>query len=225
MKKSGFLVFLLLSIQSCGVDSDVLEYSKDQINITLIFPEDDSECTEGIIVSDTQSELVFEWSDANDNSPYIVHLTNLVSSQTELIESNDTEVAIILDRGVAYSWYVTGKINSSSEIWSFYNEGPSLESTIPYPAIAISPVSGASISQTSTTVNLIWKSEDPDNDIVSYDLFFGEAKDPQLYGTDVTDTRFNDIPVEAGKTYYWKIITKDSISNKSTSEVFTFSVG
>ncbi|WP_282050976.1 hypothetical protein [Maribacter aquivivus] len=225
MKKSGFLIFLLLTIQSCGVDSDVLEYAKDQINITLIFPEDDSECTEGIIVSDTQSELVFEWSDENDNSPYIVHLTNLVSSQTELIESNDTDVAIILDRGVAYSWYVTGKINSSSEIWSFYNEGPGLESTIPYPAIAISPVSGASISQTSTTVNLIWKSEDPDNDIISYDLFFGEAKDPQLYGTDVTDTRFNDIPVEAGKTYYWKIITKDSIGNESTSEVFTFSVG
>ncbi|WP_282118142.1 hypothetical protein [Maribacter aquivivus] len=225
MKKSGFLIFLLLTIQSCGVDSDVLEYAKDQINITLIFPEDDSECTEGIIVSDTQSELVFEWSDENDNSPYIVHLTNLVSSQTELIESNDTDVAIILDRGVAYSWYVTGKINSSSEIWSFYNEGPGLESTIPYPAIAISPVSGASISQTSTTVNLIWKSEDPDNDIVSYDLFFGEVKDPQLYGTDVTDTRFNDIPVEAGKTYYWKIITKDSIGNESTSEVFTFSVG
>ncbi|WP_282075719.1 hypothetical protein [Maribacter aquivivus] len=225
MKKSGFLIFLLLTIQSCGVDSDVLEYAKDQINITLIFPEDDSECTEGIIVSDTQSELVFEWSDENDNSPYIVHLTNLVSSQTELIESNDTDVAIILDRGVAYSWYVTGKINSSSEIWSFYNEGPGLKSTIPYPAIAISPVSGASISQTSTTVNLIWKSEDPDNDIVSYDLFFGEVKDPQLYGTDVTDTRFNDIPVEAGKTYYWKIITKDSIGNESTSEVFTFSVG
>jgi hypothetical protein len=225
VKKSGFLVFLLLIIQSCGVDSDVLEYAKDQINITLIFPEDDSECTEGIIVSDTQSELVFEWSDENDNSPYIVHLTNLVSSQTELIESDNTDVAITLDRGVAYSWFVTGKINSSSEIWNFYNEGPGLVSSIPYPATAISPVSGASISQTSTSVNLIWKSEDPDDDIVSYDLFFGEAKDPQLYGTDVTETRFNDIPVEAGKIYYWKIITKDSIGNESTSEVFTFSVG
>ncbi|MDP5060845.1 MAG: hypothetical protein NWP64_02905 [Maribacter sp.] len=225
MKKSGFLVFLLLILQSCGVDSDVLEYAKDQINITLIFPEDDSECTEGIIVSDTQSELVFEWSDENDNSPYIVHLTSLVSSQTELIESDDTDVAITLDRGVAYSWFVTGKINSTSEIWNFYNEGPGLESSIPYPATAISPVSGASISQTSTSVNLIWNSEDPDDDIVSYDLFFGEAKDPQLYGTDVTETRFNDIPVEAEKIYYWKIITKDSIGNESTSEVFTFSVG
>jgi len=224
VKKNGFLVILLI-IQSCGVDSDVLEYAKDEINITLIFPEDNSECTEGIIVSDTQSELIFEWSDEIDNSPYTVHLTNVESSQTELIESDDTDVAITLDRGVAYSWFVTGKINSSSENWNFYNEGPGLKSSIPYPAIAISPVSGASISQTSTSVNLIWKSEDSDDDIISYNLFFGESKDPQLYGTDVTDTRFNDIPVEAGKTYYWKVVTKDSIANESTSEVFTFSVG
>tara|TARA_R110000868_G_scaffold304027_2_gene564534 strand:+ start:781 stop:1455 length:675 start_codon:yes stop_codon:yes gene_type:complete len=224
VKKNGFLVILLI-IQSCGVDSDVLEYAKDEINITLIFPEDNSECTEGIIVSDTQSELIFEWSDEIDNSPYTVHLTNVESSQTELIESDDTDVAITLDRGVAYSWFVTGKINSSSENWNFYNEGPGLKSSIPYPAIAISPVSGASISQTSTSVNLIWKSEDSDDDIISYNLFFGESKDPQLYGTDVKESRFNDIPVEAGKTYYWKVVTKDSIANESTSEVFTFSVG
>ena len=224
MKKNGFLVILLI-IQSCGVDSDVLEYAKDEINITLIFPEENSECTEGIIVSDTQSELIFEWSDEIDNSPYTVHLTNVESSQTELIESDDTDVAITLDRGVAYSWFVTGKINSSSENWNFYNEGPGLKSSIPYPAIAISPVSGASISQTSTSVNLIWKSEDSDDDIISYNLFFGESKDPQLYGTDVKESRFNDIPVEAGKTYYWKVVTKDSIANESTSEVFTFSVG
>ncbi|WP_339728395.1 hypothetical protein [Maribacter stanieri] len=224
MKKNGFLVILLI-IQSCGVDSDVLEYAKDEINITLIFPEDNSECTEGIIVSDTQSELIFEWSDEIDNSPYTVHLTNVESSQTELIASDDTDVGITLDRGVAYSWFVTGKINSSSENWNFYNEGPGLKSSIPYPAIAISPVSGASISQTSTSVNLIWKSEDSDDDIISYNLFFGESKDPQLYGTDVKESRFNDIPVEAGKTYYWKVVTKDSIANESTSEVFTFSVG
>ena len=225
MKKSGFLVFLFLLIQSCGVDSDVLEYANDEINITLIFPENDSECTEGVIVSETQSELVFKWEDNNDNGPYTVHLTNLLSSQTEFILSDATEVAITLDRGVAYSWYVTGKVNSSSEIWTFYNEGPGLESTIPYPATAISPVSGATISQTSTTVNLIWASEDPDNDIISYDLFFGEVKDPELYGTDLTETRFNDIPVEAGKVYYWKVVTKDSVGNESTSEVFNFSVG
>jgi len=41
----------------------------------------------------------------------------------------------------------------------------------------------------------------------------------------VSETRFDDIPIEAGKIYYWKIVTKDSVGNESTSEVFTFSVG
>tara|TARA_R110001583_G_scaffold41753_3_gene132779 strand:- start:17068 stop:17748 length:681 start_codon:yes stop_codon:yes gene_type:complete len=225
LKKVGFLIFVIIAIQSCGVDLDVLEYARKTINLSLVFPENDSDCTEGIIVSDTESELIFEWIDENNNDPYILHLTNISISQTELYESETTEVAIILERGATYSWYVTGKINSSSEIWSFYNEGPGLESTIPFPATAISPVSGASISQTSITVNLIWKSEDLDNDIVSHDLYFGEAKDPELFGTDIIETRFDDIPVEAGKTYYWKIVTKDSVGNESTSTIFFFSVG
>ncbi|MEH6748193.1 MAG: hypothetical protein V7670_15280 [Maribacter arcticus] len=225
MRKLGFLIILCLLTQSCGVDMDILEYAKKNINFTLIFPENDSDCTEGIIVSDTESELIFEWIDENNNAPYILHLTNISNSQTELYESETTEVAITLERGILYSWYVTGKINSSSEVWSFFNEGPGLESTIPFPATAISPISGASISQTSTAVNLIWKSEDLDNDIVGHDLYFGEVKDPELYGTDIIETRFDDIPVEAGKTYYWKIVTKDSVGNESTSTVFTFTVG
>ena len=58
MKNPNLVIFLILIIQSCGVDSEVLEYTPDQVNISLIFPENDSECTDGIIVSDTQSELI-----------------------------------------------------------------------------------------------------------------------------------------------------------------------
>ena len=225
MRKRVFLILTVFSIQSCGIDLDVLEYSQNSSNIVLLFPENEMECTEGIIISNTESELTFEWNDANFNSPYILHLTNISNGQTKMIESETTELAIILDRGISYSWYVTGTSNTSSEIWNFYNAGPGLESAIPLPAEAISPVSGASISQTSTSVNLIWKSEDSDEDIVGHDLYFGESTDPEIYSTDITETRINEIPVKAGKTYYWKIVTKDSIGNESTSAIFSFSVG
>ena len=225
MKKSFLILFLCACNYSCGPDLDILEYANNNVSINLFFPEKDSECTEGTIVSETQSELVFEWIDENNNGPYLVHLTNISNSKIEIFESEETTLAIILDRATAYSYYVTGKFNSSSEVWNFYNAGPGLESTIPLPATAISPVSGASISQTSTTVNLIWKSEDADNDIIGHDVYFGELKDPELYGTDIIETRLNDIPVESGKTYYWKIVTKDSIGNESTSPVFNFTVG
>ena len=227
IKKCLLLLFLIINAYSCGIDSDVLEINNSIKSIKLIFPENTSEVTDGMIISDTESELVFEWHNegiGNENL-YFLELKNLSNNEIIVYESDTVNISIILQRDVAYSWVVTGSLDNNSETWTFVNLGPWGTSEPPLAATAISPVSGASISQTSTTVNLIWKSEDPDNDIVSYDLFFGEAKDPQLYGTDVTETRFNDIPVEAGKTYYWKIVTKDSIGNESTSEVFTFSVG
>ncbi|WP_419211068.1 hypothetical protein ACNR9Q_09960 [Maribacter sp. X9] len=223
MRKILILMITGSLVLSCGIDSDVLNNDDKNISINLIFPEKDSECTEGILVSDTQSELVFRWEDINENGPYVVHLTK--NSKEETFESNDTELAITLDRGIAYSWYVTGTVNTTSASWDFYNAGPGLEASIPLPASAVSPVSGASISQTSTTVNLVWKSEDFDDDIIGYDLYFGEAMDSPLYETDINETRFNGIPVTAGKTYYWKVITKDSIGNESESPIFVFTVG
>ncbi|WP_324027976.1 hypothetical protein QSV08_08555 [Maribacter sp. BPC-D8] len=227
IRKCLLLLFLIINAYSCGIDSDVLEINNSIKSIKLIFPKNTSEVSDGMIISDTESELVFEWHNegiGNENL-YFLELKNLSNYETTIYESATTNASIILQRDVAYSWIVKDSINNISATWTFINLGPWDTSEPPLAATAISPVSGASISQTSTSVNLIWKSEDPDDDIVSYDLFFGEAKDPQLYGTDVTDTRFSEIPVEAGKTYYWKIITKDSVGNESTSSVFNFTVG
>lgn len=232
MKKGLILFFIVIIIQSCGVDLDVLEYADtepidDGIDILLIYPENESVINEGTNVSETESLLIFEWSNKGEDnfSPYNLQLINLNSNDTITYESLESESAITLQRDVEYSWFVTGILDSKSNTWSFYNNGPEIDSNGPIPAIAISPVSGASISQTSTTVNLIWQSEDPDNDISTHDLYFGEIEDPDVYETDITTSRYNDIPVEAGKIYYWKIVTKDSVGNESTSNIFTFSVG
>lgn len=229
MKKGLILLLAVTILQSCGVDLDILEYTDadNGINILLLFPENDSNCTDGIIVSDTESELIFEWEYEGDSdfSPYSLQLIDLSNNDTIVYESLETESAIILQRNVSYSWSVTGVLNSKSETWSFYNVGPGDELTAPLPAKAISPVSGASISQTSTTVNLIWKSEDADNDIIGHDLYFGETEDPELFVENITGSRYNDIPVVAGNFYYWKIVTKDSAGNESISPIFTFGVG
>ena len=232
MKKRWTLILAILVFHSCGIDSDVLTYSDsnpidDGIDILLLFPQNNSEIIDGTHVSATESRLVFEWTTKNntDYRPFNLELVNLSNNDTIIYESIDTTSAIILQREVRYSWTVTGISDSKSQTWVFYNIGPALEASPPLQASAISPVTGASISQTSTTVNLIWSSEDPDDDIISFDLYFGETEDPPLLFEDINASRYNDIPVEADKTYYWKIVTKDSVGNESTSEVFTFSVG
>lgn len=225
MRKIAVLLMLTGFLASCGVDKELLQYVQNNSEIQLTFPENNLECTEGILLSETQSELIFSWEDELDASPYIVHLTNILTNQTQELESATTELSIVLERGTPYSWYVSGISNAKSEVWNFYNAGPGLESFIPFPAEAISPVSGASISQTSTSVNLIWSSEDLDDDIIGYDLYFGEETNPPLRAEDLEESRFDDIPVSAGRTYYWKVITKDSIGNESESLVFSFTVG
>jgi len=221
-----FLSFILvIGIYSCGVDSEVLEYQKSTIK--LLYPEDNSEVTDGTILADSTNTLVFKWEflDYTENHLFFIELINLDNDIIEIYESNSNGASIPLQRNHNYSWQVTDSIHNSSLVWTFKNIGPWDNSVAPLPATAISPVSGASISQTSTAVNLIWESEDGDDDIIGYDLYFGETEEPALVVSDITTSRYNDIPVEAGKTYYWKIVTKDSVGNESTSEVFNFSVG
>ncbi|WP_051941750.1 hypothetical protein [Maribacter forsetii] len=225
-KKIIFLIFItFFGISSCGVDSEVLEYQKSTID--LLYPEDNTEVTDGIILTDSTNTLVFKWEflDHSENHLYFIELVNLDNNIIEIYESNNNEATIPLQRNHNYSWQVTDSIHNSSLVWKFKNTGPWDTSIAPLPATAISPVSGASISQTSTTVNLIWKAEDEDNDIIGYDLYFGTAEDPELLVSDITTSKYDDLPVEAGKIYYWKIVTKDSSGNESISEVFNFSVG
>lgn len=225
MKQFSALLLSILILQSCGVDSEVLDYSSNNTSITLVYPENNSESNNGLLISDSQNELIFLWMDENNNTPYTVHITNNNTFQNQILESNETQLPIVLEIGSAYTWYVTNSSGSVSQSWSFANNSSSIESSKPLPAEAISPVSGASISRTSTSVNLIWKGEDSDEDIVGYDLYFGKTTNPTLLEELIKGTRYDDIPVEAGETYYWKIITRDSVGNESTSAIFSFTVG
>ncbi|MEP4026771.1 MAG: hypothetical protein ABJL75_00015, partial [Nonlabens ulvanivorans] len=156
-----FLSFILIiGIYSCGVDSEVLEYQKSTIK--LLYPEDNSEVTDGTILTDSTNTLVFKWEflDNTENHLFFIELINLDNDIIEIYESNSNEASIPLQRNHNYSWQVTDSIHNSSLVWTFKNIGPWDTSVAPLAATAISPVSGASISQTSTTVNLIWKAED-----------------------------------------------------------------
>ncbi|MEP2238630.1 MAG: hypothetical protein ABJI22_09735 [Maribacter sp.] len=227
MNKIKYTVLLTILTQSCGVDSEVLEFNTDNAKIELIYPKNNSEVIDGVIISETESELMFEWKKEGDSigNLYFLTLKNLENNEIITYESSETNISINLNRDVGYSWSVSDTLINNSETWTFVNLGPWDEFSAPLPATAISPVNGASISQTSTTVNIIWKAEDADNDIVSYDLYFGETQNPALLVSEIIDTRYNDISVEAGKIYFWKVVTRDSVGNESTSETFSFSVG
>ena len=194
---------------------------------TLIFPEDDSECTEGEIVSDLQSRVPFQWNASQNTDSYQVNLTNLETNTTIQINSNAPEVEILILRGVPYEWFVISRANGTSETatsasWRFFNAGAGVSNYAPFPAEAVSPPRGASLDQAGA-LTLEWSASDVDNDLAGYEVYLGESPD-SLALLEATAQTQAETSVQAGTTYYWRVVCIDSQGNRTDSELFEFSV-
>lgn len=194
---------------------------------TLVFPENNTECNEGAIISDTRSSVEFSWNAATDTDSYEINIKNLATGNSSSKTVTTTSDAITIDRGTPYEWFVVSKANGTTETatsttWKFYNQGVGTENYAPFPADAISPARGTTIA-TTTTVSLKWSGEDVDNDIVDYEILFDTNNTPTTSIGVTTETTL-DATVTSNTVYYWKVITKDSQNNTSTSEVFEFKV-
>ncbi|OWW25445.1 hypothetical protein B4Q04_07450 [Zobellia sp. OII3] len=224
-------LLLLLTLTACpgskddGVDPDSLG---DPGSVSLIFPENNSECTEGAVVDELQSAVTFQWEASESADYYVVNLKNLIDGSTRLTEAGNNESTITLASNTPYEWFVVSKSNASdmalkSATWKFYNAGAGVVNYAPFPAEAQYPERGGSIPAT-TKVSLQWQASDVDDDIVDFEVFFGTETTPSvLLGTTGQTTMETD--VVSGQTYYWQVKTKDSEGNTSQSEVFNFKVG
>ncbi len=220
-------VFLLLL--ACGGSDDGPtdpEPTPAPSAATLVFPENNSECTEGTLLSDSESEVVFRWNTAENADSYTVNLRNLDTDGTQEINANTNELAIRLNRGTPYSWSVVSLANGTTEtaesaIWRFYNAGPGIENYSPFPADNPSPKSGASVNP--GTLTLQWTGNDLDNDIVSYEVFL-DTNNPPTVSEGNTSATTLEVEVVTGTILYWRVITTDAANNSSQSEIFQFRV-
>lgn len=62
---------------------------------------------------------------------------------------------------------------------------------------------------TGSTVTLAWSSVAAGGDAQSWDVYFGTSSTPPLYKSGVTQPSIT-VPVEDGKTYYWRVVIKDA---------------
>ncbi len=226
------IVFLFL-LMSCGGGDDsgstpIPMTVEDPKATTLVFPENNTECNEGVVINDNSSRVTFRWNASDDTDSYEVNIRNLNTDATSKVPSTAAEAEITIERGVPYEWFVISKANgtqvtASSSKFKFYNQGPGIDNYAPFPAEAVAPIRGATIANT-TTVSLEWKGSDIDNDIVAFKVLFGtNTKPSNAIGTTAEETL--DATVGSGLIYYWKVITTDSQGNSSSSEIFEFKVG
>ena len=219
--RKAFLFLLILCI-GCRKDPEPLP-----AKAVLLLPKNNEICADGVIVSASRSKILFKWDAAKNSDSYVLSIKNLDNGQISTHSTDKTQLELELDRNLAYSWFITSKntqINKeiSSDLWKFYNPAPAQTSFSPFPAELTVPRYGEVIPLSTATVTLRWSATDPDGDIDSYDVYLGNTSVPVLYRSGLKTAVLADLVLDRNKTYYWKIITRDSKGNRSNSDVYVF---
>ncbi|AYL95429.1 hypothetical protein [Mucilaginibacter celer] len=193
---------------------------------TLIAPASNEVCTQGTVISATQSTVTLKWSAADNATGYDVTIKNLDDGTSASLSTAATQVNAILKRNTPYSWTVSAKsaaaATSKSDTWKFYNSGPATVNYAPFPAEIVAPVMNQTVTVTNGKMDLSWNGSDADNDTILYDIYFGDSSSPALLKNKASENILKDVAVVAGKTYYWKVITTDSKGNTSDSGIYKF---
>jgi len=232
MKKRQYIIIAFISffLQSCGGGGDV---PAPVVVIPpsaagLVFPANNEECNTGISVSIIQSKVNFEWTVGANSTASEVVLKNLLTDAVSKTASTSNQKEITILKNTPYKWWVISKATGSTETaksaeWKFYNSGDAVTTHAPFPAELVGPTNGSTV--TTATATLEWGGSDVDNDITSYDVYFGTVNPPTtLLGDTTAPTSIIENVAVTANTYYWKVISKDAEENSSTSQVFQFKV-
>jgi hypothetical protein len=226
MKNTLSFVFslILVALISCSKDNNE---ELTPAPAVLVFPENNTECNEGNVLSSTQSEVTFRWNASENTDNYTLNVTLIEESTIQIVNITSPEATVTLVRGKTYSWYVISHKNSSSvdaqsPVWTFYNAGIPTENNIPFQAELVSPLHDSNLP--AGQVTLQWTSSDLNNDIIEHQILMNTEYPPTSIKGTLTGNSF-DIVVEAYKTYYWQVVTIDQTGSKSFSNIFSFNVG
>lgn len=220
------LVFLCACSSGGGDDQQIVDLvNLAPSKVDLIYPSENLLCIDNLIA--------FNWSEAVDPENDVIKYKITIAkdrSLTDTVEDrvvSGTTINITLENALAYYWRIIPEDNKDnigepSSVFAFYTEGTGISNYAPFSAELINPEIDSSVA--AGTISLNWKGADTNtDDVLSYELFFGETIDPPLVSSDLT-SETSDIAVESGKTYYWKVNTLDNFGAKTIGQVWNFSV-
>ena len=223
-----FVVCIAVFLIGCSEDKETPTPPevKNPTKAKLLHPENNSECFTGTVVSETETEVLFQWEASENTNSYVLELKELETGSIRTINTVATSQTIRIQRAMAYSWSVTskgqtGSNSAQSETWRFYNVGEPQSSYPPFPAEVVSPTNGSSVNEGG--VILKWEASDIDDDIQNYTVLADTSNPPSIVKGQTGAKQFQ-ITVSSGAVYYWQVITTDKKGNTSNSQVFQFRV-
>lgn len=227
MKKIFLIPVVLILAIACNSKDDNPRPTPPKV-ATLLFPEKDETCMQGVIIDDNRSTITFEWEPNKGADNFTLTIRNLLTNRIETYNSTENFKEVTLARNTPYSWFITAINTNSGEtttsnLWKFYNAGEGVVSYPPFPAELLTPKSG-STAYSTTNIQFTWDASDVDNDIVQYELFLDTVNPPtkQLV-SQLTSETFTLSPLDPN-VYYWYINTIDKSGNSTPSTIGDFRI-
>jgi len=215
-------VFVLLVFTSCSK-----EKVYDPSPVALLYPTNNNICLDSDKNLTLFSNINFVWKISENTDSYELVVQNQINSEQTNYNTSFSNFQVSLKKGTPYSWWVNALSKSSlviekSQVWSFYLEGESQLSYLPFPAEIISPKNKSKVKLSSNRLSLNWKGSDLDNDILKYSLKIG-LSELELYTIheDIIDSSIQ-LSLKVNTLYYWQIITIDKQGNNSFSQIYSF---
>lgn len=231
MKKFVFPAVLLFIFISCSKKKGNTPEPTSPVKpgaAELVFPYDNQLCTHGTNPTDSISTINFQWNNGSNTDTFVLHFENLLTKVVDSESTTATTLAVALSKETPYSWFVVShssksRLTASSPVWKFYNAGNGTLSYPPFPADLTSPIYGQNIAP--GRVNLTWKCNVVVGDsILNYDIYFGANSTPPLLQRAVSNNFLDNVTINSGNTYYWKVVTRDRAGNTTPSSIFYFTV-
>lgn len=222
MKLEYFFLILLSLVIAC--EKEVIITPNPPL---LIGPENNNNCSSDTVISSKKSQVDFSWQAALNADEYELVIRNIDTNLDTKLTTFRLFSAIVLDRGQQYSWWVISKYIedetfSKSSVWNFYLEGPQLYSHFPFPATLLIPKANEQISLNEGKYIFRWESTDLDEDIIEYDIYLGTDPVELTLLEERLSLNSIELSLNSNQFYYWKIITRDSEGNVSSSPVEGF---
>ncbi len=90
------------------------------------------------------------------------------------------------------------------------------------PSLPLNPNPTNNAIDVSVNTTLQWQCTDPDNDPLTYDVYFGQSNNPPLVLNNSTSTTYDPGTLNENSMYYWKIVAKDDHGHITEGPVWQF---
>lgn len=77
------------------------------------------------------------------------------------------------------------------------------------------------VTNQSLTTTLSWTCSDPENDPLTYDVWFGTSPTPPVVASSIATASYRPSAMQYNNTYYWKVEAQDNHGNKSESPTWS----